>query len=119
MLGSVFAVLLVVHNLERRAQHDLDTVLVFDYSVYDTSVSDFETTVLSLLAYCLETSGDSLLPSARQGLKELRTLDVKDRVCEKRLADKGVAEPQIVTLVEKLQVNKSYSMTKSHVRVIR
>ena len=69
VLASVVAALLVVHNLERRAQHDLAAVLVVDYSAYGTSASDFETAVLSLLAYCLQTSGDSLLASDRKLLR--------------------------------------------------
>ena len=80
VLTILVTVLLVVTYVDLHTQ-GLGSLVDLDYSVYGTS--EFETDVFSLLTFVIVGSGESLLASTRQEIKDTNDLTLKERQCER------------------------------------
>jgi hypothetical protein len=82
-----------------------------DYAVYDTTVSDFETVLFTLLSYAMYSTGDLLLGHARDDIKGLRELVQKERQRECGLTQKGISTQVLVRFIARLAASTGYPLS--------
>ena len=102
-------------------EHDRDGIPTLagvadiDFAVYGTTYVDFRLCVYSFLSFATVGTGEQLLASAKVDVEGLRKVCRQDKARERKLAEKGIDNDVILSLVDQLRKSTDYSLPASQI----
>lgn len=86
-----------------------------DFAAYGTTYVDFRLCVYSFLSFATVGTGEQLLASAKGDVEGLRKACRQDKARERKLAEKGIDNDVLLSLVDQLRKGTDYSLPASQI----